>query len=135
MTDTDRPDDVVVTRSEERLRADVLRLPVRRAVIRKVIVEEVHTIALRREELRVEYEDVDVADASLLPSAPFEPLDLVLHEERVATVVVPTERVRVRVEQVVDEQRISGTVRVERFDVVDGPLPEEDETSGGRHRA
>lgn len=137
MTDTAASDDVVVTRSEERLRADVVRVPVRRAIIRKVVVEEERTVTvtLRREELRIDYEGVDVAEGSLVPAEPFAPLDLVLHEERVVTAVVPVERVHVSVERVAGEQRFSGGVRVERIEVDGEALPADDEQGGGRHRA
>lgn len=120
-------DDIEVTRSEEQLQVLFDRVPYRRVrLVRYVTTEEVtRTVQVRREELRIEPDDV--ADEPPIERwaarlTPEEPLELTLSEEQIVieTRVVPRERVRVWVEDVpMGEQLIEGTLRQERIDIVD----------------
>lgn len=128
------PDDLVVTRSEERLRVDVQRRPYERIRVRRTVVTETVQVQVqvRREELHVDREPitdptgvVDVAGAGgdLSGTAAGGVLEVVLHEERpvVGVQVVPVERVRVITEVVTTEQQLSGDVRSERVELEGAP--------------
>jgi uncharacterized protein (TIGR02271 family) len=120
-------DALEVTRSEEQLLVNFDRVPYRRVrLVKYVTTEEVtRTFQVRREQLRVEPEDV--ADAA--PIEPWaarltvdEPLELTLSDEQVVieTKIVPRERVRVWVEDVpAGEQSVQGTLAKEQIEVVD----------------
>ncbi|SDR74345.1 conserved domain-containing protein [Friedmanniella luteola] len=113
-----------VLRSEEQLRVGVRTQAVGRLRIRKrVVTEEVtRTVTVRREELVVEEEPVEpgvgadhqVGDRDL---------EIVLHEEQVEvhTVVVPVERVVVRVRRVEGSAAVAEVVRRERVDLEQDP--------------
>lgn len=120
------PGDLVVTRSEERLRVDVERRPYERVRVRRTVVTETVQVQVqvRREELHVEREPipdpagaVDVTGAGGAPTGGV--LEIVLHEERpvVGVQAVPVERVRVVTEVVTADQVLSGDVRSERVDL------------------
>jgi uncharacterized protein (TIGR02271 family) len=123
------PDDGAMTRSEERLRVGTERVPATRVrLVKYVVTEEVQvTVPLRREEVRVEEVSLDAPDtgrgeglvADAAPSGGL-PDEMVLHAERpvVSVEVVPTERVRVRVEQVPGQESVTDRVQRERI-VVD----------------
>jgi hypothetical protein len=136
MSNVPRDDVVTVIRSEERLNASTIARPVQRAVLRKVIVTEERTITvtLRHEEFRLDYEPIEAGSAAPVP-IPM-PLDLVLHEEQLTmtTTAVPTERIRIAVQQVVEEQVVTGAVRLERVDLDGLPQPEVGSTAQPRHR-
>lgn len=118
--------DIEVTRSEEQLRVVFDRVPYRTVrLVKYVTTEEVtRTVQVRREELRVEYDDVSGArpiERWAARLTPDEPLELTLSEEQVVieTRVVPRERVRVWVEDVPrGEQLVRDTLRKERIDIV-----------------
>lgn len=126
-------DDGAMTRSEERLRVGTERVPATRVrLVKYVVTEEVQvTVPLRREEVRVEEVPLDAPEPErgevLVPDAAPTgglPEEIVLHAERpvVSVEVVPTERVRVRIEQVTGQETV--TDRVQREQVVvdrDGP--------------
>ena len=120
-------DEVVVTASEERLVATTERVPRSRIRLRKVVVTEetTLTVPIRREEYRLVREPI--ADGAAVPGTSIEPTEqeVVLYEERVivTTEVVPVERVRLLKEDVVEERRVTGTVRRERVEVVDDAEP------------
>lgn len=118
---------IEVTRSEEQLQVVFDRVPYGTVrLVKYIATEEItRTVQVRREELRVEQDDVTGASpierwaARLTPD---EPLEFTLSEEHVVieTRVVPRERVRVWVEDVpMGEQRVQDTLRQERIDIVD----------------
>ncbi len=120
-------DTVEVTRSEEQLRVMFERVPYQRVrVVKHIVTEEVtRTFQVRREELRIESEDVTGA-APVEPWAARltrdEPLVLTLSEEEltVQTRVVPRERVRLWVEDVpLGDQTVQADLRKEQIEVID----------------
>ena len=137
------PQDEAMTRSEERLVASTEVYETGRARLRKyVITEDVQiTIQVRREELRLEQEAVQitgqlpVADPDVFgPGEVFGGPDggtifeVTLHEERpvVTTEIVPVQRVRLTKLVHTDEHVVSGQVRKER---IDAELPGEPPTT------
>lgn len=105
---------------EERLRMDVVRVPVERVVLRRRIVTETRQVevTVRREELEVSR--VPVADgAGMSGTPPTAPTVIVLSEE-VPVVQVhtrPYEQVTVHVETTTTQQAVSGTVSHEEVEV------------------
>ena len=116
-----------IVRSEEQLRVSTRTEVTGRVRVRKVVTSEevVQTVTLRREELSVEHlaADGDAADGPLADAEDGQEIELVLHEERVAIISVPVERVRVRVHRVSEDVAVSEFLRRERvaFDVVPSP--------------
>jgi stress response protein YsnF len=125
--------DGAMTRSEEQLVVGTERVATTRArLVKYVVTEEVQiTVPIRREEIRVEQVPVDAPDdlpgETLLPEVPRTstapgglPDEIVLHTERpVVTVeVVPTERVRLRTQQVHGQETVTEQVQREQI-VVD----------------
>jgi uncharacterized protein (TIGR02271 family) len=117
-----------IVRAEEQLRVSTRTEVTGRVRVRKVVTSEevVQTVTLRREELSVEHlaAEGDAADGRLLSGAEDgQEIELVLHEERVAIISVPVERVRVRVHRVSEDVAVSEFLRRERvaFDVVPSP--------------
>lgn len=112
-----------VVLSGERARLTRVTVPVERVRLRKVVVsrEETITVTVRREELRIVREDVAPGGSSHPGSTPM-PFEIVLHEERLVVdrVVVPVERVHVRVDRIVEDLDVSTTLRHERVDVTRG---------------
>jgi stress response protein YsnF len=128
-----------MTRSEEQLRVGTERVAATRVrLVKYVVTEDVQiTVPIRREEIRVEEVPVDALDPgpgeSLVPAedtageragSPGLPEEIILHTERpVVTVeVVPTERVRLRTEQVQGQETVTGQVQREQV-VVDQSAP------------
>ncbi|WP_236717956.1 YsnF/AvaK domain-containing protein [Actinoplanes sp. TFC3] len=122
-----------MTRSEERLVASTEVYETGRARLRKyVVTEEVQiTVQVRREELRLEQEEIPVGGRQLVedpdvfgPSETFGGPDggtifeVTLHEERpvVTTEIVPVQRVRLTKLVHTDDHVISGQVRKERIE-------------------
>jgi stress response protein YsnF len=137
--------DEAMTRSEERLVATTDVVEIGRARLRKyVVTEEVQiTVAVRREELRLEREAVPPAQQSLVhdpdifgPAEVFGGPDggvvfeITLHEERpvVMTEIVPVERVRLNKLVRTDTEVITGPVRKE---VIEADIPGQDTTTFG----
>jgi stress response protein YsnF len=128
-TDDRKATDGAMTRSEERLRVDTERVAERRVrLVKYVVTEEVQvTVPIRREEVRLEEVPLEGGSArpgeeeSLVPPGAGPGTDLpdeiVLHAERpvVSVEVVPVERVRLRTEEVVGEERISDRVQREQI--------------------
>jgi uncharacterized protein (TIGR02271 family) len=112
---------VELVRSEERLVVGRETRAVERVRVRKHVVSEevTRTVTLRREELVVEREPVG-DDGTVVdghePST-HEELEIVLHEERVEVVLVPVERVRVRVVRVEGERTVTEVLRREQIDL------------------
>lgn len=134
-----------MTRSEERLVASTEVYETGRARLRKyVITEDVQiTIQVRREELRLEQEEIPatgqqtVADPDVFgPDEVFGGPDggtifeVTLHEERpvVTTEIVPVQRVRLTKLVTTDEHVVSGQVRKER---IEADLPDQPPTTIG----
>jgi uncharacterized protein (TIGR02271 family) len=122
-----------IIRAEEQLRVSTRTEVTGRVRVRKLVrSEEVsQTVTLRREELSVEHlpAEADASDDYQLGEAgDGEEIELVLHEERVAIVSVPVERVRVRVHRVSEDVTVSEFLRRERvaFDVVPSSSPSTD---------
>lgn len=122
-----------MTRSEERLVASTEVYQTGRARLRKyVITEDVQiTVQVRREELRLEHQDIPLAGQEPVedpdvfgPADVFEGPDggsvfeITLHEERpvITTEIVSVQRVRLTKVVHTDEQVLSGQVRKERID-------------------
>jgi stress response protein YsnF len=112
-----------MTRSEEELHVRVERQDAGQARLRKYVdVEEVEqTIPIRHEEVRLEREPITEANRGAARSGPdiSEAEHVVtLHEDRpiVETEVVPKERVRMRVEEHVEQKTVHGRVRKERIE-------------------
>jgi uncharacterized protein (TIGR02271 family) len=119
-TDLPPQEPVSVIRSEERLSVTTVRTATERIRIRKVVVtdERTITVQLRREELVIEREPLD-APQQADDAEPPAPITLVLHAEQpvLTTRVVPTERVSVLVDRIVQMRTVSDSVRSERVDV------------------
>ena len=118
------PTDEAMTRSEEQLVVDKVEVPQERVrLVKHVVTENVTvTVAVRREELRIEREPITNPEAvEMAPGAEIGPAEMeffLLAEEPVVTTrVVPVERVRVGKDAVVDSREVSGEVRKERIDV------------------
>lgn len=122
---------IEVTRSEEQLHVEFDRVPFQRVrVVKYIVSEEVtRTVQVRREELRIEPEEIRNAEpierwADRL--TPDNPLELTLSEEQVVieTRVVPRERVRIWVEDVpLGDRVVEGRLRQERVEIIDPTLP------------
>lgn len=125
----DETDELILT--EEQALVETERLPTDRVRLRKEVVEEdvTLTVTLRREELVIEREPIDGADAVVgSPDGDaFEPLEIVLWAEEpvVTTRAVPTERVRLRRETVTEDRFVRTTLQRERAEV------ETETTTGG----
>jgi stress response protein YsnF len=134
----DRRDAVEVIRSEERLDVSTVVRASGRAVLRRYVVTETvtQTFEVRHEEFRVDHEpfvDGQRADGvDLVDERAFGDrfVETVLHREVpvVTMQVVAAERVRVYVDTVTDQVRVSEDVARERVDV---DVPDHVETSGG----
>jgi stress response protein YsnF len=111
---TDRNGDHAITRSQEEMSVGTVWRPRERLRLRKVIVTEHVTVAVRREELRVERVPLD-GDAAADPPAPVPEREMVLYEERPVVEVVPRERVRLRVETVTAQEEVAEELRRERI--------------------
>lgn len=119
-------DPAVVTRSEEELRLSTTRRPVERVRLRKVVVtdEVTITVAVRREEFRLERLPVDDAAAPLAPNDPAQAGEslvhkFVLHEEvpEVQMRVVARERARGHKTLRSDQVEVTEQLRKERINI------------------
>jgi stress response protein YsnF len=139
-------DDGGMIRREEQLRVGTERVAATRTrLVKYVVTDEVQiTVPIRREEIRVEEVPLDAGDTgpgeSLLAdgeSASYSagtglPDEIILHTERpVVTVeVVPTERVRLRVDTVEGQETVTGQVQREEIAVEQTPAPRTGPTAG-----
>ncbi|MFI0720285.1 PRC and DUF2382 domain-containing protein [Streptomyces sp. NPDC021224] len=112
-----------LTRSEEEMHVKVERHASGKARLRKFVeVEEVEqTVPVRHEEVKVEREPLSATDREALRSGreiSEAESYVTLHEESpvVETEVVPKERVRMRVEEHVEQKKVHGRVRKERIE-------------------
>jgi stress response protein YsnF len=132
--------DSAMTRSEERLRVSTERVATTRVrLVKYVVTEEVQvTVPVRREEIRVEEVPIDAPDdvrgeslvheprhAAEPPDSPELPDEVILHAERpvVSVEVVPVERVRLRLDVVAGEQRVTERLQREQIVVEQTPSP------------
>jgi uncharacterized protein (TIGR02271 family) len=115
-------------RSEEELRVRLRRRARRVRVKRYVVTDYVTTtIPVRREELRLEEALVDEAGRTAPPALLGDSWEMVLHQEEpvVSRRVVARERVRLSVQTVTENRRISGEVRKERIEVDESSVRDE----------
>ncbi|CAG7655368.1 DUF2382 domain-containing protein [Actinacidiphila bryophytorum] len=133
----------MMTRSEEEMHVKVERHASGKARLHKYVeVEEVEqTVPLRHEEVKLEREPLSASDREALRSgAEISEAErfVTLHEESpvVETEVVAKERVRMRVEEHVEQKKVHGRVRKERIEAdMEGPtdtLPGDKPSRGGR---
>lgn len=115
-------------RSEEQLAVTTRRVPAARAVMRKVIVVEQQTIVVdvAHEEVILDQtplEPADLEEQEQVRGAHLALPDLVLYKEEIVITkrLIPTERIRVEVTDVSEEQRITESVRHEQVDVQHEP--------------
>ena len=112
---------VVMIRSEERLRPRTELVPTRTARLEKYVVTEQRTITVevRHEEVRLVYDDLPTGAHAAGPqdAASRRAPEFVLSEERVEVrkVVVPVERVRLVVDTVTEQREVTDSVRSERI--------------------
>nr|WP_042186481.1 PRC and DUF2382 domain-containing protein [Kibdelosporangium sp. MJ126-NF4]CEL17308.1 putative conserved domain protein [Kibdelosporangium sp. MJ126-NF4] len=112
--------DQVMTRSEEQLKVGTQRVETGRVRLRKHVVTEEQqvTVPVSHEEVRIEREPVDPRNAGKSKIGE-EEQEVVLHAEKpvVAKESVPVEQVRMRTEDVTEQQQVRDKVRKERIDV------------------
>jgi uncharacterized protein (TIGR02271 family) len=128
-------DEAAMTRSEERMSVGTERQETGRARLRKYVVTEQseQTVPLRHEEVHVEHEPITEANRERAMSGPEiaeAQHEVTLHPERpvVEKETVPVERVRLSVEEQVDEETVRAEVRKERIEV---EMPDESRTDRG----
>jgi uncharacterized protein (TIGR02271 family) len=112
--------DVVVTRSEERLRTDAVNVVIGRARLITTVVTEnqTFTVPVRRQEVRLVYDPVPEDEQTIAPTGPSaNTVEVILHAERVqiTTQVVPVERVRMIRHVVTTGQTITEPARSEQI--------------------
>ncbi|NYI07615.1 uncharacterized protein (TIGR02271 family) [Allostreptomyces psammosilenae] len=124
--------DSAITRSEEELRIRTERVRIGHARLRKYVVTEQvrQTVPVVHEEVRIEREPIterNIGPAVRGPDLGEAEYEVVLHGERliVTKETVPKERIRLRVEEVHDQETVSEELRKER-------LVMEDDISGER---
>ena len=118
---TSTDDTPTVVRSEERVRVGTQRVPVTRVRLRRIVVTEnvTQTIPVSHEEFRLEEVPIEAADGPEVVAQDDTlrgDYEVVLRAERIVVTkeVAPVERVRVRVETVAGEQRVTTEVQKER---------------------
>lgn len=113
-----RADAESMLRSEERMVVGTEREEVGSARLHKYVVEEEQTITVptTHEEVRLEREPITGSGEH--PEIGEEHREVTLHADRVRvdTETVPVERVRLAVDEVEDQQSVTGTVRKERVE-------------------
>lgn len=128
-----------ITRSEERLRIDTERHESGRVHVRKWVETEMveRTVPVSHEEIKIDREPITDGRPGVQVTITEDDQEIILYEERpvVAKETVPVERLRIRTEQVQDEQTVRGELRKERVEVTrdDGTHAEHGE-GGGRHQ-
>lgn len=128
------PNEVAVTRSEERLTVHTVRRPVTRVRFRKRIVTETRTVTIEvsREELIEEREQIErSADEHPEQETPTtaRELEIVLYEQRpvITMETVAVERVLVRTRSVTEDQVITELLAKEQVELHrDEPAPVSD---------
>lgn len=129
----DEETEVIV--SEEQLQVDTRVRATERVRVRKAVVTEdvTVTVTVRREELIIDREPVGEGAAAegfdfAAPLAPGGELEILLHAEEpvVSKRVVPVERIRLHRNTIVEQERITDTVRKERVEIDEQPIIEEE---------
>ena len=130
-----------ITRSEEQMRIGTERHEVGRVRVRKWIETEMveQTIPVSHEEIRIDREPITGGGPDPKVTISEADQEIILYEERpvITKETVPVERVRLRTEQVQDEQTVRGELRKERIEVTRddgarGPHPEGRGEGGSR---
>ncbi|GAA0588942.1 PRC and DUF2382 domain-containing protein [Actinomadura livida] len=120
-----------ITRSEERLRIGTERHESGRVRVHKWVETEMveHTIPVSHEEIRIDREPIAGGEPSSNVSLSEDDQEIILYEERpvVTKETVPVERIRIRTDQVQDEQTVRGEIRKERIEVTRDEIPTEKE--------
>ncbi|MDL4815363.1 PRC and DUF2382 domain-containing protein [Actinomadura opuntiae] len=110
-----------VTRAEERLRIGTERHEAGRVHVRKWVETEMveRTVPVTHEEIKIDREPIPDGQPDMKVTVTEDDVEIILYEERpvVAKETIPVERVRVRTEQVQDEQTVRGELRKERVEV------------------
>ncbi|MGP4029307.1 PRC and DUF2382 domain-containing protein [Actinomadura sp. 3N407] len=110
-----------ITRSEEQMRIGTERHESGRVRVHKWVETETveRTIPVSHEEIKIDREPITGGEPSADVSLSEDDQEIILYEERpvVAKETVPVERIRVRTEQVQDEQTVRGELRKERIEV------------------
>ncbi|MFB4302587.1 DUF2382 domain-containing protein [Actinomadura sp. NTSP31] len=110
-----------VTRSEERLHIGTERHEAGRVHVRKWVETEMveRTVPVTHEEIKIDREPIPDGQPDMKVNVTEDDVEIILYEERpiVNKETVPVERVRVRTEQVRDEQTVRGELRKERVEV------------------
>ncbi|WP_344899125.1 PRC and DUF2382 domain-containing protein [Actinomadura meridiana] len=121
-----------ITRSEEQLRVATERHEAGRVHVHKWIETESveRTVPVSHEEIKIDREPIAGGRPNSDLSIAEDDREIILYEERpvISKETVPVERVRVRTEQVQDEQTIRGELRKERIEVT------RDDGHGGERR-
>ncbi|NYE10457.1 PRC and DUF2382 domain-containing protein [Actinomadura citrea] len=129
-----------ITRSEEQMRIGTERHEAGRVRVRKWIETEMveQTIPVSHEEIRIDREPIAGGRPDPQVTIAEADQEIILYEERpvISKETVPVERVRLRTEQVQDEQTVRGELRKERIEVTRddgarGPRREERGEGGG----
>lgn len=116
------PSDVVVTRSEEQLRAGAVNVVVGRARLVTYVVTEdqTFTIPVRRQEVRLVYDAVPPDEQVVSDTAPAADVhEIVRYAEQVffSTQVVPVERIRMVRRVVTGERTVTAELASEQIDI------------------
>ncbi|MEV0663386.1 DUF2382 domain-containing protein [Actinomadura luteofluorescens] len=121
-----------ITRSEEQMRIGTERHEAGRVRVRKWIETETveQTIPVSHEEIRIDREPISGGRPDPKVTISEADQEIILYEERpvISKETVPVERVRLRTEQVQDEQTVRGELRKERIEVT------RDDGARGPHR-
>ncbi|WP_158437885.1 DUF2382 domain-containing protein [Naasia lichenicola] len=116
---------------EERLSTSLIRRPVERIRVERYVVTEqqTFTVEVRREEVRVTREPIDVASegepADVAPAPRARDFLMTLNREEIlfSKRIVPSELVRVRVGDVVENHTVTETLGREQLDLIASPSP------------
>lgn len=110
-----------ITRSEEQMRIGTERQEAGRVRVHKWVETEMveRTIPVSHEEIKIDREPITGGRPSAEVSLSEDEQEIILYEERpvVSKETVPVERIRVRTEQVQDEQTVRSELRKERIEV------------------
>lgn len=113
-----------MVRSEEELQVAKTQQEAGKVRLRKYVVTEEQTVRVpvTREEVRIEREPLQEGDRATIAGGATigdDAMEMTLHEEQivVSKKVVPKEKIKMAKEEIVEEERVSETVRKEQFDI------------------
>ncbi|WP_026403245.1 MULTISPECIES: DUF2382 domain-containing protein [Actinomadura] len=126
-----------IVRCEEQIHVGTERHEAGRVRVRKWIETETveRTVPCTHDEIKIDREPITGAQPGTRVTITEDDKEIVLYEERpvVTKEAVPVERVRVRTEQVQDEQTVRSELRKERVEVTrEGEAGRSRDTAGGR---